>query len=170
MTDDEFRAFFAVIHPALLRYGLRRLDADAANEAAIDALRIIWSKDLAFPENEPERLRLFSLSYTVMDGLIRNALRAAVRRSRLVEAMKSEQRVRSSAQAGPEELLAEPDLPDAVRRLPEADRTVLVLLIDGYGVSEIAEVTGASPGAVSMRLSRLRAKLRKHLREGRGDD
>jgi len=175
VTDDEFRAFFAVIHPSLLRYGLRRLDADAANEAAIDALRIIWSKDLAFPESEPERLRLFSLSYTIMDGLIRNAMRAAGRRARLVEALKSEQRVHSSAEPGPAELgpaelLVDPDLPDAVRGLPEADREVLGLLVDGYGVAEIAEVLGVSPGAVSMRLSRLRTKLRTQLRGRRGDD
>ena len=53
---------------------------------------------------------------------------------------------------------------DRIRVLPEADRQAIVMHLEGLGNGEIAEVTGATPGAVATRLSRIRERLTHELR------
>lgn len=51
---------------------------------------------------------------------------------------------------------------DAIDRLPETHRTVLLLRdIEGIDTAEVAEMLGISPGAVKTRLHRARAALRE---------
>jgi RNA polymerase sigma-70 factor (ECF subfamily) len=53
------------------------------------------------------------------------------------------------------------DLRDAFARLPPADRTVLYLLaVEGRHPDEIAEGLGINSGAVRMRISRARQRLK----------
>ena len=160
MDDDEFKAFFTMMHPRLLRYGMRQLDADTAGDAASDALRVVWSKHVASPQSEDEQRQLASLTYTIMNGVISNILRAERRRFRLVDALKSEQHAAPQVEPDLADQFIDGHVPEAIRTLPAADQEVLSLLIDGYGVNEIAEFLGTSPGAISMRLSRARTRLR----------
>lgn len=46
-----------------------------------------------------------------------------------------------------------------IRALPEADRQVIVMHLEGLSHAEIGEVTGAKPGAIATRLSRIRERL-----------
>jgi len=58
------------------------------------------------------------------------------------------------------------DLVEAARRLPEHERTVVMLkYFDGHKVGEIAEMLGCQAGTITVRLSRARARLRKLLKE-----
>ena len=162
MNDDEYTAFFATMHPALLRYGMRRLDVPTANDVAIDTLRIVWQKDLPAPKSDDERSQLIGLTYAIMNGLINNSRRTARRRTRLMEALKAEQ-VHPSASPDLADHLSQGRVPQALSQLSAVDQQVVLLLIDGYAVSEIASLLGYSPGAVSTRLGRARAKLRSLL-------
>jgi RNA polymerase sigma-70 factor (ECF subfamily) len=59
---------------------------------------------------------------------------------------------------------------DAVSRLPGRDREVIVLhYLEGMRPADIAEVLGASPNAVEVRLHRARAKLKAELTPEEGD-
>ncbi|MCU1674515.1 MAG: hypothetical protein JWN77_2628 [Frankiales bacterium] len=50
---------------------------------------------------------------------------------------------------------------DALERLPEAERRLLVLVhVYGYSCPEVAAMSGSTPGAVRMALSRARAAAR----------
>ena len=51
-----------------------------------------------------------------------------------------------------------------IRALPEADRQVIVMHLEGLSHGEIGEVTGATPGAIATRLSRIRERLAHELR------
>ena len=51
-----------------------------------------------------------------------------------------------------------------IRALPEADREVIVMHLEGLSHGEIGEVTGATPGAIATRLSRIRERLTHELR------
>jgi RNA polymerase sigma-70 factor (ECF subfamily) len=46
-----------------------------------------------------------------------------------------------------------------IRVLPEADRQVIVMHLEGLSHAEIGEVTGAKRGAIATRLSRIRERL-----------
>ena len=53
------------------------------------------------------------------------------------------------------------DLVELIEATPEPDRTIIKAHAQGYGYKEIAEITGLSIAAVSMRLTRTLRKLRK---------
>ena len=53
------------------------------------------------------------------------------------------------------------DLVELIEATPEPDRTIIKTHAQGYGYKEIAEITGLSIAAVSMRLTRTLRKLRK---------
>jgi RNA polymerase sigma factor (sigma-70 family) len=54
------------------------------------------------------------------------------------------------------------DLDQAIARLPEGARTVLVLYdIEGYGHAEIAELTGIAEGTSKAQLHRARRLMRE---------
>lgn len=57
-----------------------------------------------------------------------------------------------------------------LRELAPLDRQLVLLFLEGFTPSEIAEVTGLSSTNVSTRLSRLRASLRRQLEGGPSDE
>lgn len=150
------------MHPKLVRYASRQLDIDTASEVAVDVMRTFWSKNPSQPATDVADRQLQSLCYRICDGAIRNALRAQRRHRTLVMAVASK--------AGPTESV--PDVADLVTgdtatdilgKISKTDRQVLVLVADGYRVSEIAVVLGTSPAAVSMRLRRAKSNLQQAL-------
>jgi RNA polymerase sigma factor (sigma-70 family) len=169
---EEFEAFFEFMRPRLMGTALRSLDVDTANEVAIAALHTIWTKNVEAPRNNVEQLQLQALTYRVLEGNVRNALRSRARRARLLEAVVDrEQTARTN----------EPDVADSLDwqedersidallgALSESERQVVTLVLDGFKVNEIAEMLGRRPGAISMRLNRARKQLRRTL--GRRDD
>ncbi|MGD0616932.1 MAG: sigma-70 family RNA polymerase sigma factor [Bryobacteraceae bacterium] len=50
-----------------------------------------------------------------------------------------------------------------IRELPDADRQAMTLHLEGLSHGEIGEVTGATPGAIATRLSRIRERLTHEL-------
>lgn len=50
-------------------------------------------------------------------------------------------------------------LADLIRKLPAADRQLMLLYLEGLTGAEIAEITGFSPSNVTTRLSRIRTAL-----------
>ena len=68
----------------------------------------------------------------------------------------------------PQRDVARDELLAAVRRLPDLQRDVIVLSLEGLTNGEIAEVMGISEGNVAVRLSRGRTVLRAILTSGDG--
>ena len=58
----------------------------------------------------------------------------------------------------------------AIRELPELDRSLVLLHLDGLSYREAAEIHGLSETNVGARLSRIRARLAKSLQETNDDD
>ncbi len=57
------------------------------------------------------------------------------------------------------------DLLGLIEALPEPDGTIVRAYVQGFKYAEIAQITGLSVGAVSMRLSRALRKIRKLLEQ-----
>jgi RNA polymerase sigma-70 factor (ECF subfamily) len=57
-----------------------------------------------------------------------------------------------------------------VHRLDPFDRQVIVSYLDGIEAAEIAEIVGASPGAVGMRVHRIKRLLARQFNEGGSHD
>lgn len=170
---DEFERFFDLMRPRLMRRATRTLDIDTANEVAIAALHTIWTKNLPAPRDHSEQLRLQALAYRILDGHVRNVQRARARRARLLDAVVDQQ---ISTRTD------EPDVADWIDRqeseraiqellagLPDNEREVVILVIDGFRINEIATILGRRPGAISMRLNRARRHLRTALERRDGD-
>jgi len=54
---------------------------------------------------------------------------------------------------------------DATRRLPLPQREVIILVLEGFDYSEIAEMLGIAPNALALRLSRAKAALKSMLEQ-----
>jgi len=62
------------------------------------------------------------------------------------------------------------DVEDALARLPEADRAMLVLRYqEGLDYATIADLTGCAPGTVASRLNRARERVREMLKNAYAD-
>jgi RNA polymerase sigma-70 factor (ECF subfamily) len=51
---------------------------------------------------------------------------------------------------------------ELIRRLPPADMQVILLWLEGETAAAIAEITGFSPGAVNVRVHRIKALIASH--------
>ncbi|MDR0431751.1 MAG: sigma-70 family RNA polymerase sigma factor [Bifidobacteriaceae bacterium] len=155
MDETEFRAVFLVVHPLMRRYASGYVDPETAAEVAIDTMQSLWQKALPAPVDEQEHKQVLGLCYRICEGLTRNAMRKQGRCRSL------EQRV---AEHTTPESMVSPDISDAIaarermeaflQQLPKTDREVLVLMLAGYDISEIASASGCTPPAAKMRLKR----------------
>ncbi len=62
------------------------------------------------------------------------------------------------------------EIPDPLPPAITPDRQVVVLHLEGLSYAEIEEVTGLSQGAVAVRLTRIRERLRKAIRAKEAGD
>jgi RNA polymerase sigma factor (sigma-70 family) len=141
-------ALFHRLHPALYRY-LYRLtgDADTADDIAQEAfVRLLRQK---LPEKEV-RPWLF----TVATNLVRDGVRKAGRRQRLLAA----ENPLPTTVPGPDEETDRMERVEAVRRalarIPLRDRQLLLMREEGFTYEEMARAAGVAPGSVGTLLGR----------------
>jgi len=104
--------------------------------------------------------------FKILSNLCRTA--GSKRTRRATEPLQEVERSLTSEDPAPDEVAAENRTKDMVRAaldtIPADQREALVLMyLQGYAVTEIAELTGASGSAVKMRLKRGRDALRSEL-------
>jgi RNA polymerase sigma-70 factor (ECF subfamily) len=165
-----FEKFFRDMHPKLVRYAKRRLNADLALDVSSQAMQTIWAKKISAPRDEIEQRQLQSLAYRIVEGHIRNAQRADRRYLRVIDAVADVRRVEPAYVGDIADLVIEVESSTWIDKLSLTDREVLSLLADGYAVSEIAVILECTPAAVSMRLQRARKNLKIVMGRGAHDD
>jgi RNA polymerase sigma-70 factor (ECF subfamily) len=153
----RFEAIADEVYGSLQRYLRRRASPDEADDAFGDALLTIWRRldqvpvDAALP-----------WSYGVARRCLANRRRSARRHLRLVERLSSRQGTPPSNDPADDE--ERPELAAALRALPEAERELLTLWAwEQLEPREIAVVLDTTANAISLRLTRAKAKLAAEL-------
>jgi RNA polymerase sigma-70 factor (ECF subfamily) len=148
--EQRFEALAAEVLEPLQRF-LRRRTRDA-DDVLADTMLVLWRRlddvpaDAALP-----------WAYGVARGCLQNARRSEERRWSLLRRLASEP-------PAPPVVDEDPELAEALSRLPAGDQDVLRLWAwEGLAPREIAVVLGITANAASIRLHRATTNLRTHL-------
>jgi RNA polymerase sigma factor (sigma-70 family) len=166
---DVMRAHERVVHSVALRLTATPADAeDVAAEAFLRGYRALRGYDAA----RIRELRLRPWLLTILRNTARNAARDAARRPDPPPAFEPAE----PAVGGPsveqqvEQNLRQDDWARLLARLPEAQRTAVVLRhVEGLPTSEIAEILGCPEGTAKSHVSRGLARLRALLTDSGGE-
>lgn len=159
----------------LHRYLLRRTAPDMVEDVLSETMLVLWRRVDHVPGlgngSLPDRDEVLPWCYGVARGCLANARRAHGRRVRLVERLMSVHQVpvQAPVSQAPVPLVTDhSDLHAALDALGELDREVIRLWAwEELAPRQIAEATGMTSNAVSMRLHRAKKKIAEQLRAGR---
>ncbi|MFD9003666.1 RNA polymerase sigma factor [Streptomyces sp. NPDC059582] len=166
MTEQEtrrnrqarFEGLAHVVARPLHQYLLRRTNPDVVEDVLSETMLVLWRRIDDVPGlnagSTPDPDDVLPWCYGVARGCLSNARRADGRRLRLVERLIRVQQRSATVAADHSDLHA------ALDGLGELDRELVRLWAwEGLAPSQIAEVTGLTPNAVSIRLHRAKKKL-----------
>lgn len=155
--EARFERLVAETNRELLAYALRRTkNPEDAADVVAETLLIAWRKLDKLPPGDEARLWLF--------GVARNVLRRGASRQHLEHAAVERLAGELREAIAPVETDGSPALRDALARLPEPQREVLLLAAwEELTPREIAAVTGVPVNLVRVRLHRARARLQREL-------
>lgn len=158
-ADQRFETLFRSHHQAVLSYCRRRMATADAEDVAADVFAVAWRRLDDVPDGEAAKAWLLSVAYKTIGNHRRGSSRRSVLGGRL------------AAQRG-----AEPETPEArvtvneedlhlltsLQKLRASDQEILRLVAwDKTSHAQIGAVLGISEDAVSQRISRARARLKK---------
>ncbi|SFC89224.1 RNA polymerase sigma-70 factor, ECF subfamily [Nocardioides terrae] len=154
--SERFDALARECLEPLRRYLARRTDPETAADVLGDTLLVAWRRFDDVPADALPWL------YGVARNCLANAERGVRRRARLAARLT----VEPAAAEAPEML----ELHEALEGLGDTERELVRLWAwEQLTPAEIATVTGLTPNAVSIRLTRARQRLREQLARKTGD-
>ncbi|MFE9603040.1 RNA polymerase sigma factor [Streptomyces hokutonensis] len=162
----RFEGLAQVVTEPLHRYLVRRTAPDMVEDVLSETMLVLWRRIDHVPGlrngSLPDRDEVLPWCYGVARGCLANARRADGRRLRLVERL-------MSVQQPPVPVVTDHgDLHTVLDALGELDREVIRLWAwEELAPRQIAEATGMTANAVSMRLHRAKKKIAEQLRSAR---
>lgn len=151
----------ALVTARFYAYVYRRLapEVEEVSDTVAEVFSVAWRRLDDAPEGDRELVWLYGVAHRC----VLRTRRSGRRRLRLAA------RLRAEARTGPANhapVSGEPEVRDAIRRLPAGEREALRLVMwEGLSHSEAAQVLGCSPNAVTQRLRSARNRLRAALKE-----
>lgn len=147
-ADADYDALFRDVYPSLFRY-LHRLtgDTDSAEDIAQESFVRLLGRSL--PAGEA-RLWLF----TVATNLFRDSARTRKRRERLLTATPWKPAALPAPNEAVEREHTVARVREALGRIPERDRQMLLMREEGFKYDEISRVVAVAPGSVGTLLAR----------------
>ncbi|MDX3077651.1 RNA polymerase sigma factor [Streptomyces sp. NPDC088354] len=162
VREARFEALLGVVAEPLHRYLRRRADASAIDDVLAETMLVLWRRLEDVPgidaEGSVDPDEALPWCYGVTRGCLANAHRAERRRLRLVE------RLTRTAEPSREVAADHLELHRALELLGALDREVVRLWAwEGLTPSAIAQVTGLTANAASIRLHRAKKKIAARL-------
>lgn len=163
MTDriaQLYRQAGAQFAPALARLARSvERDADKARDLEQDMHCALWRSLSRFHGECALKTWVYRVAHNVAADHVARSVRGP-RRVPLedIEALPTP----ANVEAATAEALVLAQVRDLIRRLPPADMQVIVLWLEGESAHDIAQITGLSPGAVNVRVHRIKQLLASH--------
>jgi RNA polymerase sigma factor (sigma-70 family) len=158
--EQALRQLFDELHPRLAllahRYGMTTPDVEDVLQAAL--VKIFTNLDKA-PATDSQKFRTWC--YVVMRNVMFDNFRRL--RMREMREMEHERFEASLSEIQPETLRVQDQLKSEIEKLPENDRNLLMLRMDGNSLAEIAEKTGKSKAHIARQYNRVVKQLRERL-------
>lgn len=154
MTKPDKKEFLQLVqqHGGLMQKVIRLYvdDADDRKDILQEILLQAWRSYPSFQGNSQFSTWLYRVSLnTVLTALRKN--------KRKPETASLE--IATNLESGSEEHSEKEWLYKTIRRLPEIDRMIISLHLDGYRNEEIADISGMQKGNVALKLHRIKKKL-----------
>lgn len=153
-TADDFERYALDLMPDLLRYFVRRVPADDAEDCLSESLAILWRRRTKLPGDATDRR---AWAYGVARKVAANHRRKLARR-REVGPVPDTAAPAGDLAPAQEQALA------ALAALNQRDRELIRLVIwDGFGVGEAGRLLGLGEATARSRYARAKARLRSFL-------
>ena len=154
MTVEQYNESVELYADGLYRFILKSIkDSDKAKDIIQDSFEKLWTR-IEDVNYEKVKSYLFSTAYHTMIDLIRKEKRLTTMDGLNHESYSDVQQTPDLQQV----------LHNAVNRLPEIQRTVVLLRdYEGYSYEEIGEITGLNESQVKVYIFRARAYLKSYI-------
>jgi RNA polymerase sigma-70 factor (ECF subfamily) len=154
MTVEQYNESVELYADGLYRFILKSIrDSDKAKDIIQDSFEKLWTR-IEEVSHEKVKSYLFSTAYHTMIDLIRKEKRLTTMDGFNHESYSDVQQTPDLQQV----------LHDAVNRLPEIQRTVVLLRdYEGYSYEEIGEITNLNESQVKVYIFRARAYLKSYI-------
>jgi RNA polymerase sigma factor (sigma-70 family) len=157
LDQQQFTEIYRATLPDISRFIARRCPASEVEDIAADLYEIAWSKRKSIPSGLEFAWLIKTARY-----LISNRNRKQNNRGRILGLLEDPVAAPSAESIA----LADLELADAWKRLPERDREVLALwAFEGLEGEHLGQALEVSAGAAAVRLSRARQRLQETLAE-----
>jgi len=151
---QRFAAVFLELSPRIYSFARRHCDPVSAQDVTAETFLVAWRRMDQLPDAPLPWL------LGIARNVLRNQVRATIRRDRLVEAITSAPATSRLGRAADAEMLERSRLAEALIQLTHRERESLLLVAwDGLTPAQAATVTGCSANTFARRLSRARARL-----------
>ncbi len=151
---QRFAAVFLELSPRIYSFACRHCDQVSAQDVTAETFLVAWRRMDQLPDMPLPWL------LGIARNVLRNQVRATIRRDRLVKAITSAPATSRPGQAADADVLERLRLAEALTQLTDRERESLLLVAwDGLTPAQAATVTGCSANTFARRLSRARARL-----------
>jgi RNA polymerase sigma-70 factor (ECF subfamily) len=157
---QRFAAVFLELSPRVYSFARRHCDPVSAQDVTSETFLVVWRRMDELPDAPLPWL------LGIARNVLRNQVRAAVRRDRLVETLTAAPGTSRCGPAADVELIERTRLAEALLELTDREREALLLVAwEGLTPAQGAIVTGCSASTFARRLSRGRARLTAALQD-----
>lgn len=146
--------------PALARLARSaERDPEKARDLEQEMHFALWNSLARFKGQCALKTWVYRVAHNVAADHVARAMRGRERVPlEAIEALPSPANIEAEA----DEALVLAQVGELIRRLPPVDMQVIVLWLEGESAAAIAEITGFSPGAVNVRVHRIKILLASH--------
>lgn len=157
-TDISFEAIYKAHYPMVYQMclGYMKGNVDLAGDIVQEIFIVVWNKLASFEGRSTHKTWIYRI--TVNSCL--QYLRKEKRKSN-IQFEKIEYALQNEVDQSPQD--NNKKLYQAIGKLAEIDRLIIMMILDGESHEGVAEVIGISPGNVRVKIHRIKQRLKKIL-------
>lgn len=166
--QDELYRAAAAEHRGVLERWARAYEADPDQRRDLlqDIHLALWRSLASFDGRCALRTWVYRVAHNVATSHVLKRMRLRLNRLTTLDAIAEAADPADSPEAAVSERQAMARLMALIHALKPADRQVMLLYLEDLTAAEISEITGVSPGAVAVKIHRLKTILARRIQGG----